>query len=121
MGSAITIKIDGWDKIQKGFLNSPKSFVRIFDPAVKKATFILLGKSRERTPIDTGFLRGPGMNTTFDALTGHIGNDAPYASFVHDGTSKMSARPFFEWGIEAGESQVQKTFDEAINQFLQLL
>lgn len=119
--SKIEIRIEGWDKIAEGFKKSPQLFVKVFDRAVKKSIYVLLGTTRERTPIDKGFLRGAGMETTFETLTGRINNSAPYAEYVHEGTSKMAGRPFFMWGAEAGEPQVNSIFAESFEDFISQL
>lgn len=117
MDSTLSVEIIGLDKLELAFKKAPQLFTTIFDRAVKQSTLTVLGRSRERTPIDKGFLRGPGMQTTFSALTGRIDNVAPYAGYVHDGTIHMKARPFFEWGIDAGQSDVNMFFDQAAKEF----
>lgn len=119
--SNLTVKIEGADKIIKAFQASPRLFVPIFDKAIKKSIIHLLGTSRMVTPIDKGFLSGAGMETDFETLTGKISNSAPYHVFVHEGTSKMEARPFFQWGMEAGQEQVQNIFDKALAEFTNAL
>ena len=44
-------------------------------------------------PIDTGALRAS-IRTTRDGLTGTVGSDLDYASYVEEGTSRMAAQPF---------------------------
>lgn len=117
MASLLTVKITGLSKMRDAFQQSPRIFTTVFDRAVKQATLLLFGKSREKSPVDTGFLRGPGMVTSFEVLTGHVDNNAPYAKFVHEGTKYMKGRPFFEEAIEAGQSQVDFIFDRALQDF----
>ena len=117
MSAAIEVEIKGLSEIKKSFSKAPALFTKIFDPAIKKSIFIFLGATRPFVPVDTGFLRETGMQTTFEALTGRLDNVAPYAVFVHEGTKKMAGRPFFEQGIEVGQDQVQQTFDEALQAF----
>lgn len=114
---SISVKIKGVNEIQKAFAQSPRVFAPIFNRGIQRAVYVLLGKSRERTPIDKGFLRGVGYETSFEALIGRIANEAPYASFVHDGTIHMQARPFMDWGVEAGQEQVNDIFQECIQEF----
>lgn len=113
----LSVKIEGLDELQKAFKKAPRLFTQIFDGAVKKSIYALLGTSREATPVDTGFLRGAGMVTSFEALMGTLENTAPYALFVHDGTKHMPARPFFSEGIDAGQDQVDNIFSDALEQF----
>lgn len=117
MSASLSVEIKGLQELQKAFGKSPALFVRIFDEAIKKATFILLGTSRENTPVDTGFLRNTGMQTSFSTLTGQIDNVAPYAVYVHEGTKKMQAVPFFDQGIEQAQQDIDAIFDEALDNF----
>jgi hypothetical protein len=114
---SITVKIKGVSELQKAFAQSPRVFAPIFNRGIQRAVMVLLGTSRERTPIDTGFLRGAGYETSFEALIGRLSNEAPYASFVHDGTVNMQARPFMDWGVEAGTDQVNEIFERCVEEF----
>lgn len=50
-------------------------------------------------PVDTGALQGSiDISSTEDSITAHVGED--YASYVDEGTSRMSAQPFFTRPIE---------------------
>lgn len=117
MSANLTVEIKGVNELKKSFNKSPELFVRIFDPVVKKSIFNILGKTRPFVPVDTGFLRETGMQTTFEALIGRLENVAPYAVYVHEGTKKMEARPFFDQGIEEAQEDVQMFFDEALEIF----
>lgn len=115
--ATVEVKIEGADQIIKSFRRSPKLFTDIFNKAIKKSILVLLGETRQVTPVDTGFLRETGMQTSFAALIGQIDNIAPYATYVHEGTKLMEARPFFEWGAESGKDQVDAIFDAAMTEF----
>lgn len=117
MDRAINVTITGMEEIEKAFKRSPQVFVRVFDRVIKQATLLVLGRVKERTPIDKGFLRGPGMETTFETLIGRIDNVAPYAKYVHEGTIHMTGRPFFQWGLEAGQADVNALFEQGLNDF----
>lgn len=117
MSSNISVEIEGLDEMKKAFDKSPALFVKIFDEAIKKTIFTLVGTSRQWTPVDTGFLRETGMQTTFEALVGRLDNTAPYAVYVHEGTKKMDARPFFDQGIETAQGDIDNFFDSALETF----
>lgn len=55
---------------------------------------------------DTGRLAEGFIVTRIKSLSWRIINIVHYASFVHDGTTKMRARPFFQWAFDsrAGET-----------------
>lgn len=117
----LSVKLEGVNEIRKAFEQSPRIFAPIFNRGIQSAVMVFLGTSRMKTPVDTGFLRGAGYSTSFEALVGRVENNASYALFVHDGTSKMDARPFMEWGIDDGMSQVNDIFDKCLSEFNQAL
>lgn len=112
---SIAIEIKGLDEMKRAFNNSPAEAVKAFDVAIQRSIFLIENNSKQVTPVDTGFLRETGMVTSFEALIGRLDNTAPYATYVHDGTKKMEARPFFDQGIEASQADVDKFFDEALS------
>ena len=59
------------------------------------------------TPVDTGFLKGsirpesrPNKNEVVIAENSYARSGTPYGVYVSEGTSKMKARPYFDWGLE---------------------
>lgn len=113
----IHVQIIGAKEFKAAFNKAPQQFVKTFDVAIKRAVLTIQGAARVGTPVDTGFLRGPGYRTTFAALTGTLENVAPYAAYVHDGTSRMKARPFLQDGVDAVEGQVDAIFSKAMDDF----
>lgn len=65
--------------------------------------------SKQVTPVDTGRLRasiGTGFLLSAGLSQGGTAVVAPhtnYAGWVHEGTRKMRARPFMQWGVEFAE------------------
>jgi len=116
MAASIAVEIEGLSQMIAAFDKSPALFVQVFDEAVKKSTYVLLGKAREFTPVDKNFLRGT-MDTTFATLVGQIDSKAPYDIYVHEGTGKMEARPFYDNAINAEQDQVNQIFDSAFEKF----
>lgn len=66
-----------------------------------------LASSQRHTPVDTGTLR---RSETFrvEQDRAYIGTAIEYAPFVHYGTKYMPARPFFEEGIAASRSDIER-------------
>lgn len=59
--------------------------------------------AKERTPVDTGNLRASitaQMTGRLSAVVG-TGPQAPYSEYVHEGTRRMSPRPFMRQAAEA--------------------
>lgn len=88
--SDLTVKISGMDELVSAFAKAPDIAKDEINVAIKKTILSLLAAARTNTPVDRGFLRGAGMQTTFENLKGVLENTAPYAIFVHEGT-----RPHF--------------------------
>lgn len=115
----IHVQIIGAKEFKAAFNKAPQQFVKTFDVAIKKAVLTIQGAARVGTPVDTGFLRGPGYRTTFAALTGTLENVAPYAVYVHDGVPSRNVRPrpFLQDGVDAVEGQVDAIFSKAMDEF----
>lgn len=65
-----------------------------------------MGQSQDRTPVDTGALRAgehvAEISTTATSATARVatgGESNEYAIFVHEGTTRMSARPFMSQAL----------------------
>jgi hypothetical protein len=89
---SIVMEFDGMNGLATEL---PVTFARFqaeYAERIKTAT-------RGVVPVRTGFLRDSIGIDTSDPLSPVIYADAPYAQMVHDGTSRMPARPFFEWAL----------------------
>lgn len=70
-----------------------------------------LDAMRQVCPVKTGFLKSSlGYNVTDDE-SGELFADAPYAFFVNDGTTRMSAQPFFDYGVAACEDRLRSNLN----------
>jgi hypothetical protein len=54
----------------------------------------VLTNSRQRVPVDTGYLRSTGSVESGDADTTRVAYRAKYALFVHNGTRYMRGTPY---------------------------
>ena len=114
---SVTLVIEGLDKIQS--LVDPAKFDRAVArgldrsvqiwrddvktmPAVSAAT---TGYGAKGIPVDTGRLRQSVQARRTGLLAAGVVAPLQYASYVEEGTSKMPARPFFEWALELGALQ----------------
>jgi HK97 gp10 family phage protein len=100
---------------------SPARLAFKMTEAMQKAVLIAEAGSKKRTPVKTGNLRrsetsrvqGSGMQ-----VRGIVGTNIIYGPFVHNGTRRMKARPFFEWGLADSRARIVKVFQDAGAQFL---
>lgn len=86
--------------------------VKDMPPVSAKTT----GYGPEGVPVDTGRLR-QSVRATKTALFGaEIDAPVDYADYVHEGTSKMPARPFFEWFLDdfGGTKMIEDTMEQAL-------
>ena len=63
-------------------------------------------RARGKAPVKTGHLR----NSVFarvDSATVHVGATAPHATFVHEGTRFMAARPFIREAIDESQADTE--------------
>ena len=117
----VDIEIKGLKQLGKAMNSGARAIDKGFGVWVKKTTALILGTSRTRTPVDTGFLRGPAMKTTLSGKKGIIKNVAPYALFVHEGTKFMRARPFFDQGIAQARTQLKRLLGDTIDISLRVI
>lgn len=85
------VQIVGLARLETQFAKSPDIVNKHFMNAVQKALAYTHLESGKITPIDTGRLRSSTKtkaNVTSGGVLGIIYNNAPYATFVHDGTSR---------------------------------
>lgn len=130
--SGIEITIEGIDEWLT--MVDPQRFTREMDWAVQRSAEFLRDNTKKlppvsaaRTgyqtpgiPVDTGRLRQAIQKRKLALMAAEIYTGTHYAGYVHDGTSRMPARPFFKWSLEefGGEEAVEKIVDLAIDRVL---
>lgn len=70
----------------------------------------------EKCPYDTGALRSDVASHKLEVNenTMQIGSSMDYASYVHDGTHKIPARPFIDYAIDQYEDQIEVMIGKAL-------
>lgn len=118
----LKITIKNLDEFEKAMANSPKIVGKHLSRAVQIAgneflagTIQNIKSSRNmwKSPIDTGFM----WNTIFirtTALEAVIYPVADYAIFVHEGTNRMRARPFFEITKDTESGNIERIFENEL-------
>lgn len=84
-------------------------------PPVSAATSGYEAKGIPVAPKHGGFMRQNIEKAALAQLAAGVGTGrASYGPYVHDGTRKMPARPFFEFALEMGtEKEIDQMIDEA--------
>ena len=80
---------------------------------LEKSAHTIERNAKIACPIDTGNLRRSITAETGD-LEVDVGSNCEYASYVHDGTYKMSARPFLESAADPEIDNLEENIAEAI-------
>lgn len=74
-------------------------------------------QAKANCPVDTGYLRNS-IKADVDNLEANIGTKCSYASYVHDGTYKMEARPFLESAAETVLDDIEDRIADAITRLI---
>jgi len=110
----IKIEILNADKIVNAFLSAPEIFAQEFNMAmgqigqytvIQIKEIIRHGTNMWKAPVDTGAMMGGIYSQQVNPYEVYIMPSVitPYATYVHEGTRNMKARPFFE--ITASEKK----------------
>ena len=81
----------------------------------KAKLVITSGIGMWKSPIDTGQMR-QGIQSFTGRMKATIKTSkrTPYAIYVHEGTRKMRARPFFEITVKEEKRDIEKFFNKAL-------
>lgn len=113
----INVEIKNLDKVKAALNQYPTIAAKHFDRAIKSSIFKIEREAKGQTPVDTGRLRNS-YTSIFSPLKGILEPTADYAFWVHEGTRRMTGRPFLQGGIEAADSTINQAFDKALTDTL---
>ncbi len=117
MPQQIEIKIKNAAQIRRAYSKAPARMTVELTDAIKRAVFLVQGRSMQNTPVLTGRLRAS-TYATFAPLKGFVGTDTKYDIFVHDGTKFMKARPYLANAVKQSHGDVNDFFADAVNKVL---
>lgn len=120
--ATIEIKIKNINRILAALSDSPRAVRSGIQRAIERAGALVAGKTKEhitagtqmwKPPIDTGAMRR-GIQAGFQPMKAIIrpSSMTPYATYVHEGTNRMTARPFFEITAKYEQKNIEKFFNE---------
>lgn len=107
--SRVTVRVHG---VQDFIANQQAFLIRATTNAnrgLDAITHLAKEEAEANCPVDTGYMRD--HHGILDDKDGpyrfirYLYNETPYASFVHEGTYKMAARPWFLNAVNATSSQ----------------
>jgi len=112
----ITIQIKNIAQIRAAFSKAPAIMGEEFRKALIKSVVLVQRESMKLTPVLTGRLRASYMFEISGGglkMQATVGPTVNYATFIHDGTRFMKARPFLKDGAEASLDQIDDFFTDA--------
>lgn len=121
MASSIKITIQNKDKLVAALKNYPAKALPELKKATSAAAFLIEGESKMRSPVDTGRLRA---SIATSLGVGQLGIGAIvqtnvfYAVYVHEGTRKMSGRPFMKQAVDSLEGRIAGIYTDAIERIV---
>lgn len=122
--SGINLTINNIDQVNRAFKEAPQAMVVGIQSAIEKLGVkavketkiaITEGRNMWKSPIDTGMMR-QGIYARFEPMKAIItpSSITPYAMYVHEGTGKMRARPFFEITAQSKSEEFADFFNKCI-------
>lgn len=109
----IHVEIKNLPQIKAAFLRSPRLMTKNLNLAIAKSVLQVGRESRINTPVDTGRLRASHYER-LQNLRGEIGTKTNYDVFVHDGTSRMRARPYLRKAVDSSQRVIDQNFTDAV-------
>jgi hypothetical protein len=109
----INITIKNLPQIKAAFAKSPLLMIKELNFAIQHSVKTIEQRSRDTTPVDTGFLRASHY-AIFSNLRGEVGTNMQYDIFVHEGTKFMRARPYLRNAIKSSQGTVDHNFKRAV-------
>lgn len=99
---SITIDAAKYDKFLK---DAPNKMARIMQNVIYKGALLVERFSKINAPVDTGRLRAS-ISTEIHPMQATVSTHTNYAVFVHEGTRRMSARPFMTTAANSADKEI---------------
>lgn len=101
----LNVKIENEKEVMEELKKYPELINKNLITYIKLALIGIQRNAKMIAPVDTGRLRADirtDLRIQSNEVKGVIFNNVRYALFVHEGTSRMRARPYFKQAIEGG-------------------
>lgn len=110
--------IKNLDKFEKAMMKAPKLAEKHIKKGLLESLLIVQGEGRKQSPVDTGRLRasiGTGAGRAkVKKEVGYVGTNVEYSVYVHEGTSRMRARPFLKIALDKTRNKIKKVLEGSI-------
>lgn len=83
---------------------------RRIESRMKEVCVTIMDDAKRECPVDTGRLQGS-ITYAVDGQKGAVGTNVEYAPYVHNGTSRMPARPFLRNAGEKNKDKIARMFE----------
>lgn len=100
---SLTIDMSEFEKFAK---TAPEKVARAIQNTIYKITLMIERGGKQNAPVDTGRLR-VSIASDIRPMQASVRTNTNYASYVHDGTRYIRARPFLGDAVEQVSHQVE--------------
>lgn len=105
----ISVRIEGLDRLLAKLRGKPAIFAGPLRQALTKSAVLVENTAKLAAPVDTGRMRASHTHKIDGAATplwAKVGVNTTYASFVHEGTSRMKSRPWLRNALHRARPQI---------------
>jgi len=113
----VKVTIKNLTKFIKALERSPFLVAKYANNAIRASLNEIERETKPRTPVDTGKLRQNQIQE-LRPLEGRYIPIMGYAIYVHEGTYKMTGRPFLMQGVETAMPRINNIFEGELNNAL---
>lgn len=105
------VKVTGLEEVKAHLAQYPKEAPAVYGEALARAGARLRDETKAlgNIPVATGRMRQSINSRRISLLAVGVFVGTDYGAYVHEGTARMPARPFFRWALEGG---AQKAIDD---------
>lgn len=112
----IKITIESGKNLAAAFRQFPELVAPYLRDASTKSAFVVEGKAKKLSPVDTGRMRasiGTSLGVRDKGITAIVQTNVFYAIYVHEGTKRMRGRPFMRQAAETSTQEIQRYYQQA--------
>lgn len=120
----MSVQINGLNKIKENLRRYPDISAPIYDQAAQTSAHTLrdFTKAQPDIPVDTGRMRQSIADRRIRLMAAGVYVGVHYGVYVHEGTKRMTKRPFFQWALDGGAMKaINKIYDSATLSILKKL
>lgn len=117
MAANIKIEVKGLEKLESLLKKAPGKIISALRDASTKSAFLVEGRSKKLSPVDTGRLRSSiatSLSIADQGITSIVATNVDYAIYVHEGTRRMAGRPFMKQAADQSESEIGRIYSSAV-------